>query len=195
VRIALNRASVIPPVEAACFRMDTAGLVTLQNISFPWLSISPKLHILMFHDPVVLETFGSIGLDGKQGTEACRGRYGQNAVTSPGATELQRAVSFLRAMAFAREGGSDVSSHHMSTCKPAAVEVRKETQPGDKRWLVNSPQLPVCKAKTLQAAKKRKLWAAGIEREAPTTVGAFLCQWVALCNHFSGMFTATCASL
>jgi len=55
-------------------------MVTFLIGSFPWLSISPKLHILMFHAPDVLDAFGSIGLYGEQGLEAWHGRYGQHAV-------------------------------------------------------------------------------------------------------------------
>jgi len=63
-RKTLNRACIIPAQEAAQFRTDAAAMVTLLNGSFPWLSISPKLHIFMFHAPDFLDAFGSIGLYG-----------------------------------------------------------------------------------------------------------------------------------
>jgi len=64
VRRTLNRAVIIPAVESARFRADTAAMVTLLKRSFPWLSISPKLYILMCHAPYFLECFRSIGLYG-----------------------------------------------------------------------------------------------------------------------------------
>jgi len=112
IRRTLNRAVIIPADESAFFRADAAVIVTLLKRSSPWLSISPKLHILMCHAPACLECFGSIGLYGEQGLEAWHGRYGQSAVKYPGATELERAAAFMRAMAFAREAGADVLARH-----------------------------------------------------------------------------------
>lgn len=51
VRLTLNRASVVPADEAQQFQVDTAAMVALSKTSFPWLSILPKLHILMSHAP------------------------------------------------------------------------------------------------------------------------------------------------
>jgi len=62
VRMILNRAAIIPADEVTAFRADTAAMVTLSKGSFGWLSISPKLHILMFQAPDVLGLWGSIGL-------------------------------------------------------------------------------------------------------------------------------------
>jgi len=70
VRVPLNRVGTIPAQEVSQFRAYTAAMVTLLKGSFPWLSISPKLHILMFHVPDSLDAFGSIGLYGEQGLEA-----------------------------------------------------------------------------------------------------------------------------
>jgi len=174
VRKTLNRAAIIPADEAAQFRADTSSMVVLLKGSFPWLSISPKLHILMCHAPDFLERFGSIGLYGEQGLEAWHGRYGQNAVKYPGATELERAAAFMRAMALAREAGSDVLARYSPSRKAAKAGARKATKPGDKRRRENKPRLPACLAENRKAEKKRKQWAAGISGEAGTTVGAYL---------------------
>jgi len=40
-------------------------MVALLKSSFPWPSISPKLHILMCHAPDVLESLGSIMIYGE----------------------------------------------------------------------------------------------------------------------------------
>jgi len=140
VRRTLNRAVIIPADESARFRADTAVMVTLLKRSFPWLSISPKLHILMCHAPDFLECFGSIGLYGEQGLEAWHGRYGQNAVKYPGATELERAAAFMREMALAREAGADVLSRHSPKRRPSKTGARKATKVGDKRRRENKPQ-------------------------------------------------------
>jgi len=75
VRKTLNRAATIHADEVTAFRADTAAMVTLLKGSFGWLSISPRLQILLFHAPDFLELWGSIGLYGEQGLEAWHGRY------------------------------------------------------------------------------------------------------------------------
>jgi len=64
VRKTLNRVCTIPAQEAFQFRADTAAMVILLKGSFPRISISPKLQILIFHAPDVLDAFGSIRLYG-----------------------------------------------------------------------------------------------------------------------------------
>jgi len=76
VRKTLNRAAIIPAEEVVAFRADTSAMATVLKGSFGWLSISPKLHILMFHASEFLDLWGSIGLYGEQGLEAWHGRYG-----------------------------------------------------------------------------------------------------------------------
>jgi len=174
VRRTLNRVVIIPTDESARFRADTAVMVTLLKRSFPWLSISPKLHILMCHAPEFLERFGSIGLYGEQGLEAWHGRYGQNAVKYPGATELERAAAFMRAMALEREAGADVLTRNSPKRRTSRTGAREATKMGDKRRRENKPQQPVCHAETLKAMKKRKQWATAVARESTKTIGAFL---------------------
>jgi len=174
VRRTMNRAVIITVDESARFRGDTAVMVTLLKRSFPWLSISPKLHILMCHAPDFLECFGSIGLYGEQGLEAWHGRYGQNAVQYAGATELERAADFMRAMALAREAGADVLARHSPRRRPSKTGARKEAKVGDKRRRENKPQQPVCHAETLKTLTERKQWATAVAREWTTTIGAFL---------------------
>jgi len=156
VRKTLNRAAVIPADEVARFRKDTAAMVCLLKSSFPRLSISPKLHILMCHALEFLESFGSIGLYGEQGLEAWHGRYGQNAVKYPGATELERAACFVRAMALALEASSDVLARYSSSRRPSVASARKEVRVGDKRRRENKQELPPCAAEMRKASKKRK---------------------------------------
>ena len=111
---------------------------------------------------------------GEKGLEAWHGRYGQNAVKYPGATELERAAAFMRAMALAREAGADVLAGHSPKRRPSKTGARKATEVGDKRRRENKPQQPVCHAETLKAMKQRKQWATAAARESTTPIGAFL---------------------
>jgi len=128
----------------------------------------------MFHAPEVLDSFGSIGLYGEQGLEAWHGRYGKNAVKYPGATELERAAAFLRAMALAREEGPDVLTWYSHKRTPAAAGVQKSRKLGDKRRRESKAEFPVCGAEARRAVKTRKQWAARSASEAASTVGAHL---------------------
>ena len=49
VRKALKRTSIIPTDKAAQLPADTSSMVILLKGSFAWISISPKLHVLMCH--------------------------------------------------------------------------------------------------------------------------------------------------
>ena len=174
MRKTLNRATNISGDEAAQFRADTGSKVTLLKGTFPWLLITPKLHISMCHAPDVLERFDSVGQYGEQGLEAWHGRYDQNAVEYPGATEFQRAVALTRAMALAREAGSYVLAFYSMSRKAARAGARKATKLGDMRRRENKPRLPACVAENRKAEKKRQQWASGISEEVGTTVGASL---------------------
>jgi len=57
VRMTLNRVVIVSADEEARFRADTAAMVKLLKCSFPPLSVSSKLHILMFHAPDILELY------------------------------------------------------------------------------------------------------------------------------------------
>jgi len=151
-------------------------MVTLLKGSFGWLSISPELHFLMIHAQDFLERWSSIGLYGEQGLEAWHGRYNQGVVKCAAATELERAAALMRSMALAREAGADVLGRYAPKRKPAAAGARIAKKIGDKRRRENKPPMPVCGAKAVNAAKKRKKWAAGVSKEAATTVSAPLAR-------------------
>ena len=111
---------------------------------------------------------------GEQGLGAWHGRNGQHAVKYLGATELERAASFVRAMALELEEGPDVLTRYSPKRSPAAAGVRKVRKLGDKWRRENKPEFPVCGAEVRKASKTRKQWAAGIASEAASTVGAHL---------------------
>jgi len=143
VRKTLNRASIISRAEAALFRADTAAMVRFLKGSFPCVSISPKLHILMCHAPEFLESFGSIGRYVEQGLEAWHGCYGQSNIKYAGAAELERAAAFMRAKALARAAGADALARYSQRRKPLVPGARMARKVSDKRRPENKPQLPI----------------------------------------------------
>jgi len=151
-------------------------MVTLLKGSFEWLSISPKLHILVFHAPEILERSDSIGLYGEQGLAAWHGRYNQGAVKCRVATELGRAAAFMRSMALERKAGADVLGRYAPKRKRAVAGARISKKIGDKRRRENKPPMPVCGAEAVKAAKKRTKWSAGVSKEEATTVSAHLAR-------------------
>lgn len=123
--------------------------------------------------PLFSQRFRSIGLYGEQGLEAWHGRYGQSAKKHPGGTELERARAFMQAMALAREAGSEVLARHSPSRRPSAAGVHKAKKVGDKRRRENKAQLPTCGAEASKAIKARMKWAAGVCKEAATTIRAY----------------------
>jgi len=53
----LNRVAVVQADEIRQFRTDARSFVRLMKRSFPWVSVSPKLHILLHHAPAIMERF------------------------------------------------------------------------------------------------------------------------------------------
>jgi len=60
----MNRAAEVHASEALEFRSNVQLFVRHLKRSFPWVNISPKLHVLMYHAPDFLYLFGSICLYG-----------------------------------------------------------------------------------------------------------------------------------
>jgi len=60
------RAAEVHASEARESRANAQLFVRNLKRSFPWVNISPKLHILMYHALDFLDLFGSIGLYGEQ---------------------------------------------------------------------------------------------------------------------------------
>jgi len=66
----LHRAALIPPAELARFKAGARAFVRLLQGSFPWMSISPKLHMLFAHSWEFMGLWGSTGLYGEQAIES-----------------------------------------------------------------------------------------------------------------------------
>jgi len=172
VRKPLNRAGIATCEEVKQFRVDATALVTHLKRSFPWMNISPKLHLLLCHAADFMHRYGSIGMYGEQAIEAWHGRYGQSARKYSLGSELASAAAFMRAMALAREACELDLASYGSTRKPAALGARKSTKVGDKRLRQNREEVPVCAAKEEKARKDRKKWADDLHEAAADTISA-----------------------
>jgi len=172
VRKHLNRAATATAEEVKQFRADTTALDTHLKRSFPWMSISPKLHMLLCHAADYMHLYGSIGLYGEQAIEAWHGRYGQSARKYSLWSELASAAAFMRTMALAREACESDLAQYGPTRRPAVLGAHKATKVGDKRLRANREEVPVCVAKEEKERKDRKKWADDLQEVAADTIGA-----------------------
>jgi len=132
VRKTLNRATIASAENVLASRADESAKVTPSKGIFGWSSISPNLHILVFNAPYFLEICSGVGIYGEQGLETRHGRYSENAVKFPGATELERAEEFMRVMALALEARVDVLPRYVANRRSAAAGARKAIE-GDRQ--------------------------------------------------------------
>jgi len=77
-------------------------------------------------------------------------------------------------MALERAKGPDVLTRSSHKRTPAAAGVQKARNLGDKRRRESKRAFPVCGAEARKAVTTRKQWAARIDSEAASTVGAHL---------------------
>jgi len=61
----MSRVALVAANEVRQFRANARDFVQLMKRGFPWVSVSPKLHIVLHHAPDFLERFGNIGLYGE----------------------------------------------------------------------------------------------------------------------------------
>jgi len=127
----MNRAAEVHASDAREFCANAQLFVRNLKRSFPWVSIWPKLHILVHHAPDILDLFGSIGLYGEQSIEAWHGFFTQNAAKYAVETEVGACANFVRAMAVAREASDAIFSTDAST--PAEEGARTAKKAGDGR--------------------------------------------------------------
>jgi len=137
------------------------------KLSFPWVSISPKLHILFRHGTDFLSRFGSVGLYCEQSIEACHGFYNQNAAQYSSGTEADGCANLVRAMAVAREESD--SSLVRTTRRPAKAGERKAAKIGDRRLRVNKGGFVESQSSLDNAVKEGRQWARSIFVEGDWT--------------------------
>jgi len=163
--------------EVRQFRSRARAFVRLMKRSFPSVSVSPKLHILLHHAPAFLERFGSVGLHGEQAVESWYGIFNQNAATYTAETAVGSCANLIRAMVLAREA-SDSHQVRATGRMPANEGARRARQSGDKRKRENKGggSEPECRAtadKAIEGGRKR---AKSLFKEGDGTIDTFLAR-------------------
>jgi len=154
----LNRAEIIPRDEQLRFAADCRAFVELLRSAFPWLQISPKLHMLLCHAAEFMFKFGSIGLYGEHAVEAWHGHCNQHAAQFTPETELQSCVRVLRSTALA-SSATDALLRLRAPIRRRTGRPNRPARTGDRRRKENKPGVRHCRATTAKGATERKAWA------------------------------------
>jgi len=171
----LNRAVDVSLAEVRDIRSCADLFVRHLKLCFPWVSLSPKLHILFRHAADFLSRFGSIGIFGEQSIEASHGFCNQNAVKFSAETEADGCAKLGRAMATAREA-SDASLVR-STRRPTKDGARRARKATDRRLNVNRGGADECRAPREKAIREGRQWAQSILAEGDRTFATFLARF------------------
>jgi len=144
----LTRAALTPPAEQALSKAGARAFVRLLQGSFPWMSISPQLHMLFTHSGKLMGLWGSTGLYGEQAIYSWHGFYNQNVPRFTAETALLSCRKLVQTMAL-----SGVASEALRRAK-APIRKRKAAprgalRPGDRRLRQNETWRRKCLA-TLQ---------------------------------------------
>jgi len=173
VRKPVNRAAFATADEVKQFWADASAFVTHLQGALAWMSIFPKLHLLLCHAADFMQMYGSLGLYGEQAIKAWHGRYAQSARKYSLHSEQAAAVAFMHAMALARYASEPDLARYGPTRKPAAPCARKATRVGYARVRENREEVPVCLAKEEKSEMDRKKWAGDLHESAAKTMGAY----------------------
>jgi len=168
----MNRAAEVEVGEAKDVCSTAHLFVRHLKHNFPWVSISPKLHILLRHAPDFLDRFGSIGLYGEQAIESWNGHYNQKSATYAAGTEADACANLVRAMAIAKEASD--SNLVTALRRPAKEGARRARKDGDGRLRVNKGGVGECRAARQKAIQEGRQWAQSIFREGDRTFATFL---------------------
>ena len=163
--------------EVRQFRSGARVFMRLMKRSFPWVSVSPKLHILLHHAPAFLERLGSVGLYGEQAVESWHGFFNKNAANYTAETAVGSCANLIRAMAVA-QGASDshlVRATGRMTAKEGARTARKS---GEKTMKENKGggSEPECRATADKAIGEGRKWAKSLFKEGDRTIDTFLAR-------------------
>ena len=164
------------PADVRDFRSCADLFVRHMKLCFPWVSISPNVHILFRHAADFLSRFGSIGICGEQSIEAWHGFYNQSAAKFSDATEADGCANLVRAMAIDREA-SDASLVR-TTRRPAKDGARRARKATDRRLRVNRRCADECRAPREKAILEVGQWAQWIFASGDRTFAAFLARFV-----------------
>ena len=171
----LNRAAVIPLPEIAAFERTTASFVDGLAEPFPWLRVSPKLHVLCCHAAPFLRQFGSPERYIEQALEALHGQFIRDAERCTAPTFLGSCRAYVQLSALGRAPGADTHNNGPRR-KPAAAGARVAKRTDDRRTRPNTlaaglvVSTDACREK--QAADMAA-WAEGLAKRATTTIQAY----------------------
>jgi len=168
----MNRAALVHADESNAFRSNAQRFVRHINLSFPWVNVSPKLHILMYHAPDFLYRFCSIGLYGEQSIEARHDYHTQNAAKDAAATEVEARANLVRARALAREASDSHLSKPMRN--PAKDWARRARKSGDGRKREIKGGSGEFRATREKSVKEVRKWTRNLFEVGDRTVGTFL---------------------
>jgi len=172
VMATLDRASVIPAAEQHRFKADARALVSLIQESFPWVSISPKLHVLFSHSWEFMGRWGSTGLHGEQAIKSWHGYYNQSAARFMAETPLLSCRKLVQTMALSGVA-SDALRRSKAPIHKRKVGPRSALHPGDRRLRVNKAWRRESLATLEKRAKDRAKWAHDQFEEASGVIVAF----------------------
>jgi len=170
----LNRADTNADDEITRFGATAASFVDGLKAAFAWFGVNHKMHALCCHATAFLWRFGSLGRYCKQGLEALRGRFNQDAARYTSATLLGSCEAFVKASAV---GGPPGSAAHENLPKrsPAAPGARVAKRPGDKRtraYKERAGLAPASAACRARAEADMTAWVEGVARAAATKISA-----------------------
>jgi len=154
----LNRAAIVPPAEQRQFKIDARAFVRLLPGTFPWVSISPKIHVLFSHTWEFMGLWGSTGLYGEQAIESWDGFYNQNAARFTAETPLLSCRKLVQTMALSGLA-SDALRRAKETIRKRRHGAREAVGPGDRRLGHNKPWRRECLATLEKRAADRAKWA------------------------------------
>jgi len=154
----LNRAADIPANEQRRFKADARAFVILIQESFPWVSISPKLHVLFCHSWDFMGRWGSTGLYGEQAIEPWYGFYNQNAARFTAETPLLSCRKLVQTMTLTGVA-SDALRRSKAPTRKRRAGPRGALLPGDRRLRVNKAWRRESLATLEKRANDRAKWA------------------------------------
>jgi len=168
----LNGTAIIPLAEKRQFKIDARAFARLLQVTFPWVSISPKLHVLCFHTWEFMGLWGSTGLYGEQDIESWHGFYNQNTARFTAETPLLSCRKLVQTMALIGSD-SDAPTRAKATTRKRRHGPRKAIGPGDRRLRRNKPCWRECLETLENTAADRAKWAIDQFDEANQVIVAF----------------------
>jgi len=124
VLLTLNRVATIPTAEQARFKAGAWASGRLISGSFPWLSTSPKLHMLFAHSWEFLGRWGSMELYEEQAIESWYGFNNKQAPRLTAGAALLSCRKLLQTMALSGVASDALRLSKALICKRRVARSR-----------------------------------------------------------------------